>query len=289
MKILITILLFSCLSTGVLAQNKPTQTLGNKNVITRVLGDLKVDSGVHILKQGGPITSLPQIGINPNTIDIVEWIDKVFYQSQPPLITVTGAKTYELQSAKTITENVQYTITRQFATEPIESIKIDGVAQTFTQPAKGNSVSGEFTVSFPANTNKTFQIVATTVDGKTAITNVNFNFLPKRYWGWLTPEQAEGIDLPSFDDSKITALNNELSASRIIDIETGDPNGSKIFVYAYYATAGDLIIWDMNRFASIEAMNKVTRNFTNALGFTGQWKIYYSRNAQKLQSSIIAR
>lgn len=235
---------------------------------------------------GTAITSLPSIGFVPNTNDVGEWINNVFYQSQPPTATLTGGQTLEYQSAATLNKTLNWVAGRQSATNPISTIVVAGTNETFSQPAQGSSVSGTQSVSFPANTDITYQNVVTTNDGKTATATTSFSFLPKRYFGWIS--DTTGIGTTGFDDSKITSLGNELSASKIKSWSTGTPTGTQFYVYAYYATAGDLTHFDMNGFPSIEAMNHVTRNFTNALGFTGQWIIYWSKNGQTLSSTIVA-
>lgn len=235
---------------------------------------------------GTAITSLPSIGFVPNTNDVGEWINNVFYQSQPPTATLTGGQTLEYQSAATLNKTLNWVAGRQSATNPISTIVVAGTNETFSQPAQGSSVSGTQSVSFPANTNITYQNVVTTDDSKIATATTSFTFLPKRYWGWIS--DTTGIGTTGFDDSKITTLSNELSTSKVKSWSTGNPTGTQFYVYAYYSTAGELSHFDMNGFPSIDAMNHVTRNFTNALGYTGQWIIYWSKNGQTLSSTIVA-
>lgn len=235
---------------------------------------------------GTAITSLPSIGFVPNTNDVGEWINNVFYQSQPPTATLTGGQTLEYQSVATLNKTLNWTAGRQSATNLISTIVVAGTNETFSQPAQGASISGTQSVSFPANTDITYQNVVTTDDNKSATASTTFSFLPKRYYGWIS--DTTGIETSGFDDSKITSLGNELSASKVKSWSTGNPTGTQFYVYAYYSTAGELTHFDMNGFPSIDAMNHVTRNFTNALGYTGQWIIYWSKNGQTLSSTIVA-
>lgn len=235
---------------------------------------------------GTAITSLPSIGFVPNTNDVGEWINNVFYQSQPPTATLTGGQTLEYQSAATLNKTLNWTAGRQSATNPLSTIVVAGTNETFSQPAQGASVSGTQSVSFPANTDITYQNIVTTDDNKSATASTTFSFLPKRYFGWIS--DTTGIGTSGFDDSKITSLGNELSASKVKSWLTGNPTGTQFYVYAYYSTAEELSHFDMNGFPSIDAMNHVTRNFTNALGYTGQWIIYWSKNGQTLSSTIVA-
>jgi len=236
---------------------------------------------------GGAITSLPELGDNPGTdITSNDFIINEFYKSQPPTATLTGGQTLELRSAQTMNYTLNWTAGRQSATDSLFSVVVATVPQTFSQPAAGDIISGTQDVSFPANTDTTFQNVVTTTDSKTATATTTFYFLPKRYYGWIS--DTTGIGTEGFDDSKITALGNELSASKIKSWNTGSPTGTQFYVYAYYVTAGELSHFDMNGFPSLEAMNHVIRNFTNTLGFTGQWIIYWNKNGQTLSSDIIA-
>lgn len=239
------------------------------------------------LINGGAITSIPVVGFNPGTnISPADFIVASFYQSQAPTATLTGGQTLELRSAQTLSYVLNWTAGRQSATKELTSVAVASVAQTFSQPAAGDVVSGTQSVSFPANTDIIYQNIVTTIDNKTATATTTFYFLPKRYYGWIS--DTSGIGTNSFDDSKITALNSELSASKIKSWSTGSPTGTQFLVYAYYAPAGELNHFDMNGFPSIDAMNHVTRNFTNALGYTGQWIIYWSKNGQTLSSTVVA-
>lgn len=236
----------------------------------------------------GAITTIPIVGTNPGTnLSSDDWIINTFYGSQPPTATLTGGQTLEYQSAATLTKTLNWTAGRQSATNPLSTIVVAGINETFSQPAQGASVSGTQSVSFPANTDITYQNVVTTDDNKTASASTTFSFLPKRYYGWINISDTAGIGSAGYDDSKITALSNELSASKVKSWSTGNPTGEQIYVYAYYSTAGALTHFDMNGFPSLDAMNNVTRNFTNALGFTGSWTIYWSKNGQTLSSTIV--
>jgi hypothetical protein len=246
-----------------------------------------VGSGASGSIPAGVITTIPVVGTNPGTnLSTGDWITNTFYGSQPPTAILTGGVTLELQSAATLNYTLNWTSGRQAATNPLSTIVVAGVNQTFTQPAQSASVSGTQAVSFAANTNVTYSNVTTTDDGKSATATTTFSFLPKRYYGWIS--DTTGIGSGSFDDAIITALGSELSASKSKSFSTGSPTGTQFLVYAYFSTAGALTQFDMNGFPSIDAMNSATRNFTNASGYTGEWIIYWSKNGQTLSSTVIA-
>lgn len=256
---------------------KPLDSAGSANIV---------------LKNGGPITSLPDINFNPNSTDIVNWIDTVFYRSRPPTATLSGGIVLEYRSPQTMTQTLNFTGGRNIGTLPIQSIIINGVSKTFAQPSEGSYYSGVHNVSFPANTDIIYTNIVTTTDGKTASATTTFYNRAKRYFGWVS--DTTGIGTVSYNDAIIRGLGNELSTSKskggsgAAQWDTGNPTGTQFYVYAYYTPFGDLTQWDMNGFPSIDAMNKATRSFTNTLGFVGTWTIYWSKNGQTLSSTIVA-
>jgi len=234
----------------------------------------------------GAIAAIPVVGTNPGTnISPTDWIINTFYVS-PPTASISGGVTLALQSAQQLNYTLNYTSGRLASTKPIATIVVAGINEGFTQPSAPGSVSGTQAVSFPANTNITYSNVTTSTDGKSATASTTFSFLPERYFGWIS--DTTGIGTTGYDDSQIRALSNELSSSKSKSWSTGNPTGVQFLVYAYYSTAGNLTQFDMNGFPSLEAMNSVTRSFTNAEGFTGTWIIYWSKNGQTLSSTIVA-
>lgn len=238
---------------------------------------------------GGAITSLPELGDNPGTnITSENFIIEEFYKSQAPSATLTGGATLEFRSAQTMNYTLNWSAGRLAATEPLQSIIVAGQAESFTQPSAPGTVSGTQGVSFPANTDITYSNIVTTTDSKSTTATMTFSFLPKRYYGWISTSDTAGIGTFGYDDSKITSLGSELTSSKTKSWNTGNPTGTQIYVYAYYYTAGNLNNLILNGFNSLDAFNVVQRQFTNALGFTGQWIIYWNKNGQTLSSDIIA-
>lgn len=234
----------------------------------------------------GAIAAIPIVGTDPGSnLSPSDWIINTFYVSAPTA-SISGGVTLELQSAATLNYTLNYTSGRLVSTKSISTIVVAGTNESFSQPSAPGSVSGTQAVSFPANSNISYSNVTTAIDGKSATATTSFNFLPKRYWGWIS--DTTGIGNIGFDDTQITALSNELSASKAKSFSTGNPTGTQFLVYAYYSTAGALTNFDMNGFPSIDAMNTSARSFTNAAGFTGTWIIYWSKNGQTLSSTVVA-
>lgn len=237
----------------------------------------------------GIITSTANIGDNPGSnISVGDFITNTFYKSQLPTATLTGGVNLEFRSAQTMNYTLNWSAGRQRATVLIASVFVNGISQSFSQPDTSSSISGTQAVSFPVNTSITYSNVVTTTDSKTATASTTFSFLPQRYFGWINVSDTAGIGTFGYNDSKITALSQELSSSNVKSWNTGNPTGTQIYVYAYYYTAGALNNFYFNNFQTLASMNYAQRNFTNALGFVGQWIIYWNKNGQNVSSDLIA-
>lgn len=236
----------------------------------------------------GPISSLATIGFNPGTnISPSEFIIKTFYDTKPPTAMLTGGQTLDLMPVgSNVNVTLNWSASRQDKTAPLATVVVGGINQSFSQPAAPGTVSGTQSVSVVRNANTTFSNVVTTTDGKSAIATTTIPWSPRRYYGWVT--DTTGISSSSFNDAVITSLGNEQSSSRSKSFNTGNPTGNHFYVYAYIATAGALTQLDMNGFPSLEAWNVVTRNFTMATGYIGQWRVYWTKNPQSLSSTIVA-
>lgn len=285
------IVLISCLYTGIIqAQEiRDTTTLrhrintdivpnnarlisgGQLNLILN--GMMNVMSTTNIGKvKPGPITSLPALGYNPNTTDVAEWINAVFYRSQAPTASLSGGTTLELMEAgAALPFTLNWTAGRLGGTSALATIIVAGNQKTFSQPNAPGTVAGTQAVSVNRNVTNTFSMTVTTVDNQTTTVTVTINFSPKRYFGWVTTPTP-----PDFD---ILATTGELSASNAKTWTQAAPGGSKFLMYAYPASEGDLTHFDINGFPSIEAMTLIKRNLTTAAGFTQLYNIYVSKNA----------
>ncbi len=107
----------------------------------------------------------------------------------------------------------------------------------------------------------------------------------KRYYGWIN--DTTGITSAGFNDALITALGNEMSASRAKTWNTGSPSGSQFYVFVYVSTGGALSGASFNGIPSIGALNSVTRQFTNAQGYATNYYIYYTKQSQSTSSDIV--
>lgn len=215
----------------------------------------------------------------------------VLRTTQSPTSTLTGGSTLEFMAAGA---DISYTsnwsagrlaaTTNSQATANISSIVVDGVSQSFSNPAPGASVSGTKSVAVPRNISKTVSIVVTSSDGKTSTSSTSWPAVARRYYGWVN----DTTGLRTGSDAVIHALTSELSSSKSKTFNTGSPTGTQFFVYAYIGTAGSLTQFDMNGFNSLAAITSVTRALTTANGYVGSYTINWTTNGQTSSSSIIA-
>lgn len=220
---------------------------------------------------GGAITSVPTVGFNPNTTDVVQWISNSFYGSQSPTASISGGTTMELMgTGPALSVPLSWSAARLSATAPISTIVVNGVNQTFSQPGPGASALGTYNASVTRNTNTTIAINVTTTDGKTATANTSVIFSPKRYFGWVNSTN------PS--DGDILATSSEFSTAIAKSWIQTAPAGSQNLMYATPANEGSLTDITINGFPSIQAFTQVQRLFTNASGYTQLYSIYISTN-----------
>lgn len=234
----------------------------------------------------GPTTSVPPVGFNPgNNITADDFIKQAYYASQSPTSGISGGQQIELMaSGSALSFTLNWTAGRNSATNPLQSIVVAGVSQTFTTPAAGASISGTQSVSVARNTNATYSNVVTTNDSKSATSTTSFTFLPKRYFGWVSSTTPT--------DAQIIAAGGELSSSIAKSWIQGapSPTGSQYLIYVYPASWGTLTRFDINTFPSLSSMQLTQRNLTNASGYTQLYNIYVSSNAFTVTSttSIVA-
>jgi hypothetical protein len=239
-----------------------------KNGITK---SYKLASGADTLIAGA-FTSVPSVGFNPgNNLTPSQIIKAAYYASQAPTATLTGGQTLELITGGA---NINYTLNwsagRLSATQPLSTITVGGISQTFTQPSAPGTVSGTQVVGVQRNITNTFQNIVTTSDGKSGTASTSFTFLPKRYFGWVTTNTPVDADL-------ITA-GGELTSNFTKTWTQAAPGSAKYLVFAYPASFGLLPHIDINGFPSIASFNLTTRSVTNASGYTQSYNIYVSVN-----------
>jgi hypothetical protein len=222
------------------------------------------------LLTGGVITSIPTVGFNAGSnISPTQFITNAFYQSQNPTSALSGGGTFELHSAGTFGATLNWSAGRLAATQPLSSIVVAGVSQSFTTPSAGASISGTQAVVITWNSNVTFTNSVTTVDSKSASSSTSFTFLPKRYFGRSasgTPDNT--IILATAGGG--SALSGSRAGTFIISA-----SGSNFPYFAYPSNLGSLTsIKDVNNFEVLSSFNITTVSVTNASGFTQNYLVY---------------
>lgn len=197
----------------------------------------------------------------------------VAIQTQPPTASLSGGSNIELHSAGIFNSTLNWSAGRaasnstQNATNPLASIVVNGINQTFTQPSAGSSVSGTQAISLFYNTNRTVFNVVTTTDGKTATATTQYNFFPKYYIGYSTTSTPSDADL-------IAGINTIFPATtRVTSGTLASPASSSYIFFAVPATFGTPVV-TIN--AAGVTYNNTTRSVTNASGYTQSYIISIS-------------
>lgn len=244
--------------------NGNTQTLGSNPNFNLATSDSTI--------AGGAFSSIPTVGFNPGVNkSAAAIIQSAFYQSQVPTASLSGGLTQELHSAGTYSGSISWTAGRQSATQPLSTIVVAGVTQSFTQPAAGASVGGTQSISMAYNTNATYTNTATTTDSKTASATTSFTWLPKRYWGRTSATSPSGAEILASAGG-----SNELSNSRAGTFAVTASGSNRVF-FSYPASEGDVTSISVGGLTV--TFIKTTISLTNASGYVQTYNIYTSPNA----------
>jgi len=265
-------------------------TLSASAQIQRLIGDsvavgvkpsakINLDGSITAKNFNGkrPITASFASGFNPNTNSLIEWINAVFYPSQPPTASLTGGQNLELFSGSMPTRTVYWTAGRQAATEPLQSVIItssigQNSPQTFSQPSAPGSVSGSQSYTVTSLNTVTYTLTVTASDGKTATSSTSFTFLPKRYWGRTSTAVPDNSTI-------LTSAGggSELTSSRAKNGFAVTASGSNQIFYAYPSSYGDLTSLTIGGFESLAAFTKNVISVTNASGYVQNYNVYVSK------------
>lgn len=219
--------------------------------------------------------------------DTFEGIKNFLFPPQPPTASMTvtfrgstsgGNFTVEKSSSGTDTAIVNWTAVRQGATPEIDSIQVEGVNQSFTQPALGGTATGDDTLTFAKNTNKTINLVvyANDLSDSDALT-IRYRY--SRYWGASASTPATQSDLLSGNSELVESKSKTFTLS---------PSNEHIY-FAYPTSLGTLSSIKVNGFETIGAFTQTTASITNASGATENYYIYTSNNALSGSQEVITQ
>lgn len=126
-------------------------------------------------------------------------------QTQSPTASLSGGYSYERHAAGTFSVTLnwgagrQATTSTQGATNPFKAyplgIVVAGVAQPYSQPLPGATVTGTQSVTVTYNSNTTYTNTVTTTDSKTASASTSFGAYDKRYLGWSATNTPTSVEI----------------------------------------------------------------------------------------------
>jgi hypothetical protein len=198
--------------------------------------------------------------------------------TQLPTATLSGGVAQErVASGSALSYTLSWSCGRQnagtnvLATNPLASIIVATVSQSFSQPSVGSSVSGTQSVSVPRNTPTTYTNTVTTTDSKTASATTTFSFYDKRYVGWsasTTPSDAEIL----------AAVYKDNNGGTVALTQTLSQLGSA--AHLFYANTAQVSGVTINGFPSTASFSlNDARSFTNASGGSTTYYVSVSNNA----------
>ncbi|WP_353549482.1 hypothetical protein [Sediminibacterium sp. KACHI17] len=233
-----------------------------------------------------PITASVFNGQNPGTNDLVKWIEYLFYPSQGPTagLTITyGSNTGNTITIEKIADGADLMATmnweagRQASTKLLSAITVAGDTVAFTQPHQNASVTGIANVSVPRNVNSSFTIRALTEDNKAATSTVNFRFLWKRYYGFVSTSLANEVMLTP-TNKEILDLSSEFASARGFT-KTVNPGSPKRLVIAYPLSmdSNDMEI-KISGFDQKGAFDRQVIKLVNESGGSTDYVVYTAKN-----------
>lgn len=279
MKKLFTVLLLLLAMQFAQAQATPITDTGALR--TRINADIKANGTSAITGSNLNRILNGQLNVTQNVIaskvDSAALADSlqafVRLQTQSPTATLNSDTTYELHSVGTFSSILSWSAgrlaanTTQNATNPLASIVVNGISQTFNQPNVGSSVSGTQSVTVTYNTDVSYTNLVTTTDNKTAIVTRTYKASPKYYIGYSTTSSPSDADL-------IAGINTIFpTTTRVTSGTLVNPTSSSYIFFAVPVSFGTPII---NINAAGVTYNNTTRSVTNASGYSQSYIISVS-------------
>lgn len=223
-------------------------------------------------------------GINLNSEDVNETLEKLLYPAEPPTSQLTLTYTYlgitapvlelELMVAGATLAMVLNWVAGRLTTSPlIQTIDVAGVFQSFAQPAAPGTLNGMQAVNVVRNANIIYHNVVTTADGQSVTSQASVNWFAKKYWGFVTS------DTPT--DGNITALANEFAKDRTKGLTTVANTTDRKFCYAAPVsndpTGIDKIF--IGGIDSTAVFTRTVRALVNAAGYSQNYEIFVQQTS----------
>ena len=232
-------------------------------------GSITISQAIGIVATPNPITGIGTIALDTAYTNGTY----VRIQTQNPTASLNGGGNYELHSSGTFSSTLNWNAGRlaanstQAATNPLSSIIVAGVSQSFSQPSAGSSVSGTQGVTITYNSNVTYTNTVTTTDSKTASSTTSYNFYPTYYIGYSSTNSPTDTELKA-------GINNVFPATtRVTSGTLAAPSGASFIFFAVPSTFGTPNV-TINGLGV--TYNNTTRSVTNASGYSQNYIIAVS-------------
>lgn len=257
-----------------------------------------------------PITRNFLSGYNPNTEDINEFLESVFYPSVPPTLSLsTPTPTKEFGS--NIATTLQWSVTKQ--TYGISTIKINStfisVPPNISSDSStiGTVVNGSVILNATQNVSTVFTLSVTDTKGNVFNTSITVSWGNKRYWGKVDLSSINNPDLTLFPNL-VYQVANVITDNLILNLDgAGVGTGNEIAfnrnkTYINMNGVGDYLIFaypssfgsptfTVNGLASTAFTNIWSSvPFTNSNGYIVNYDVWISNTAQpgSIDSIIIS-
>lgn len=222
-------------------------------------------------------------GINPNTDDINEFLEAVFYPAVPPTLSLSATNTSR-QFGSTTATTLTWTVTKQ--TRGISSITVNGNSITVPTTIDEDSdpfpttVSNTVSASATQNVNTTFPMVISDSVGNTFNTSVTVSWFNKRYWG-------RSSNIVPNDATIISAVGggSEFSTTRVQTRNGFDGAGNYLF-FAWPSTFGTPT-FTVNGLPNTAWTKQRSDTFVNSDGYSTTYDVWVSNTPQNSPLNIV--
>lgn len=209
-------------------------------------------------------------------IKLLDPNDLLLKQSQNPTASISPSYRIQRRATDTIL-NFTYTYGRLAATSSakatadIQSVVVDGVSRTFTNPAPGSTGAGGISVNYTPNSTRNIPITVTATDGKFATQSVSIQTTFTYYIGYSLTSTPTDAELFAGLNSFLATSNTRVTSGTLVS-----PPGARYIFFAFPASLGTA-----NVIIGGTPVGYITtpRAVTNTTGFTESFNITVSPNA----------
>ena len=255
---------------------------------------------INLFNGNRPITRSFLEGYQPNTSDINQFLESVFYPSVPPTLNLTTPTPYK-EFGSNVSTSLTWTVTKK--TYGISTIKINNtfisVPSSISSDIAPSGTVGTATVNQNAIQNQPspFNLIVTDTTGSSYSTQIIVNWANKRYWGKIDLTSIGNPDLTS-NPSLSYLVTNLINNNIILNLDgAGVGSGNELALnrnksYNGIDGAGQYLIFafpssfgtptfTVNGLPNT-AFTKVWNNvaFTNFYNYTINYDVWVSNTAQ---------